>query len=321
LLLGALGLGAGLLPQGVAHWLVTPAVGSILGQNPAAMEPVKLELWHGFTPALALSLGSVLLGLGVYAAWPWVRMANGRLGILLNHGPEWWYQLALDGLNRLAQAQTRLLQNGYLRFYVMTILMTTVVLAGYTLGSRSEMAVSWNLRGVRPYEAALAALILAAAVATARMKARLAAVAALGVVGYSVALVFILFGAPDLAMTQFMIETLTVILFVLVLYRLPTFVTLSSNRERIRDMLVAGLTGTLVAAMVLVAIHIPDRKTISGFFVENSVSEAHGRNVVNVILVDFRGFDTLGEITVLATAAVGIYGLLRLALKPGDDGR
>jgi multicomponent Na+:H+ antiporter subunit A len=143
------------------------------------------------------------------------------------------------------------------------------------------------------------------------LKSRLAAIAALGVVGYGVALIFVLFGAPDLAMTQFLVETLTVILFVLVFYHLPEPRAVSEQVARWRDAALAVAVGAVMTALVLVSTpeHYPP---ISAFFVENSVPRGHGRNVVNVILVDFRGLDTLGEITVLSVAAVGVYALLKL---------
>jgi multicomponent Na+:H+ antiporter subunit A len=147
-------------------------------------------------------------------------------------------------------------------------------------------------------------------------KSRLAAIAALGVVGYSVALIFVLFGAPDLAMTQFLVETLTVILFVLVFYHLPESQIVSDWAARWRDAALALAAGALMTAFVLVG--TPENyPPISGYFVEHSVTQGHGRNIVNVILVDFRGLDTLGEITVLAVAAVGVYALLKLRRR-GD---
>jgi len=143
-------------------------------------------------------------------------------------------------------------------------------------------------------------------------------VVALGVVGYATALIFILFGAPDLAMTQFMIETLTVILLVLVFYHLPRFAHISSTPSRVRDVIVSLAGGALVTVMVLAALREQFYPPISSYFVENSLPMAHGRNVVNVILVDFRALDTLGEITVLALAGLGVYALLKL--RPGKRG-
>ncbi|MDX9831956.1 MAG: DUF4040 domain-containing protein, partial [Anaerolineae bacterium] len=143
---------------------------------------------------------------------------------------------------------------------------------------------------------------------------RLAAVAALGVIGYSTAVIYVLFGAPDLAMTQFALETLTVILFVLVLYRLPRFAVLSNRGTRIREAVVALAAGGLMTTLVLTVTSVPLRSRLAPYFAANSLELAHGRNLVNVILVDFRGMDTLGEITVLAAAAVGVYALMKLRL-------
>lgn len=318
LLMAGIGLAFGLFSSWVASWGLSPAVSAVLGQR-GPHEPLQLSLWHGLTPALALSAGSVLLGLAVYVGWNGLRRVNRRLDFLRSHGPAWWYDVALSGLNRLASAQTRLLQSGYLRYYILACLGTTVALTGYAL--IASVGLSWRFVGpeVRFYEAALAGLLLVAALTAVRSRTRLAAVAALGVVGYGMAIAFILFGAPDLAMTQFAIETLTVILFVLVLYRLPRFAVFSSRWDRIRDAAVALTTGLLVTALVLTAIHAATPPPVSRYYAEHSVSAAHGRNIVNVILVDFRGFDTLGEITVLAVAGIGVYALVKLRPSSSKD--
>jgi multicomponent Na+:H+ antiporter subunit A len=160
-------------------------------------------------------------------------------------------------------------------------------------------------------ELILSAVILAAAGMVVRVDSRLTAVAGLGVVGYGIAVFYILFGAPDLAMTQFSIETLTVILFVLVLYRLPRFAGYSTVGTKRRDALVAGFVGCLMAALALAAQTVETEWVLTDYFAENTYRLAHGHNIVNVILVDFRGFDTLFEITVLSVAAIGVYGLLK----------
>jgi Multisubunit Na+/H+ antiporter, MnhB subunit len=118
-------------------------------------------------------------------------------------------------------------------------------------------------------------------------------------------------------MTQFSIETLSVVLFVLMLYRLPALAQLSTRRARLRDWLIAAAAGALVTVVVLTVTAAPLESPLTRFVAENSYSAAKGRNVVNVILVDFRGIDTLGEITVLAVAALGVVALLRL--RPGKE--
>ena len=221
-------------------------------------------------------------------------------------------------MNWLAVGQTRLLQSGYLRFYLLIVLTTTVGLVGTTLVGRGNLVGLANWSDLRFYEAGLFLLILLATFVTVLARRRLAAIAALGVVGYGVALVFVLFGAPDLAMTQFLVETLTVILFVLVFYHLPESNVISRATSRVRDATVAAAVGVLMSALVLIAADAQYYPSISAYFSEHSLSEGHGRNIVNVILVDFRALDTLGEITVLAVAGVGVYALLKL--RPQKDG-
>jgi multicomponent Na+:H+ antiporter subunit A len=123
------------------------------------------------------------------------------------------------------------------------------------------------------------------------------------------------FGAPDLAMTQFAIDTLTVVLFVLVLYRLPKYLLYSNMRARIRDGIVSLCFGGLITLLALAIIQEPINTETSQFYVDNAYLLAKGKNIVNVILVDYRGVDTLGEITVITIAAIGVYGLLHLTIR------
>lgn len=310
-LLAGLGLVIGLLPDMIAQPLISPAVSAVRAQP----TEVKLALWHGLNPVLALSVFTVASGVGIYTLRGKLIHLARPLGFGARWGPGRWYNLALDALSALARLQTRLLQSGYLRFYLLTIIVTTAGLVGYTLVG-AGWSLPTTLPQIRLYEGIVAALILLATLAAVLSHSRLAAVAALGVVGYAVALVYILFGAPDLAMTQFAIETLTVILFVLVLYRLPRFARFSSTPARIRDVVMALAGGTLMTVLVLAVTALPLESRLTPYFAENSLPLAKGRNIVNVILVDFRALDTLGEITVLAVAAIGVYALLKL--RSGD---
>jgi multicomponent Na+:H+ antiporter subunit A len=313
--LAVLGLVAGLLPRQLEQWVLSPAVASVL------QEPVKMELalWHGWSPILALSVLTSVLGLLLFAARGALNGAAQRLGLHLWPGPENAYNRALDALNFMARAQTRVLQSGYLRYYLLVIIGATVVTVGFPLLAWNELDLVLRWSDIHFYELALAVLILLAALMATFTSSRLGAVAALGVVGYGIALIYILFGAPDLAMTQFLIETLMVILFVLVFYFLPRFAVLSTPRARLRDGLVALLAGSLMTLLVMVATTVQFHPPISDYFAAHSVPRGHGRNIVNVILVDFRALDTLGEITVLAVAAVGVYALLKLRLAKDKD--
>jgi len=315
-ILAGLGFLTGLLPNIIATPLVSPAVTAVRAEP----TEVTLALWHGLNPVSLLSVLTLASGVGVYFARGVVHRAASRLEPIVRWGPARWYDVALDGLNALARAQTRLLQSGYLRYYLLMIIGTTVGLTAYTLAARGGFPRPGGATDARFYEVGVAALIFLAAVAAVRARSRLAAVASLGVVGYGVALVYVLFGAPDLAMTQVLIESLTVILLVLVFYHLPRFASLSTQRARYRDVLVAVVAGGMMTALVLVATSIRFHPPISDYFAENSLVRAHGRNVVNVILVDFRGMDTLGEITVLALAGIGAYALLKLRLEKKESG-
>ena len=313
LTLAAFSLLVGIFPAIISAPLINPATSAAIGEP----TDVKLALWHGLNPAFLLSVATVAIGVGLFAARNPLRSGLSRLA--WPWGPSFLYDRMLDGLDALSRGQTRLLQSGYLRYYLITLVMVATGLVGFTLFTRD----GWNFPGgvtdIRFYEVALGVLILGAAFVAAIVHSRLAAVASLGVVGYGVSLIYILYGAPDLAMTQFLIESLTVILFVLAFYHLPQFTQLSSRGSRIRDILIALLAGGLMSALVLSATGVLFYPSISDFFVKNALPLGHGRNIVNVILVDFRAFDTMGEITVLGIAAIGVYVLLKLSIDSKNE--
>jgi multicomponent Na+:H+ antiporter subunit A len=303
------GIAVGLLPDRLAGPLVRPAVAATLG----APAEFTLKLWHGITIPFALSLTALAGGVVLYLGRERLLRAGTAQSRASRWGPSAQYDRALAGLNRLAR-QTRVLQSGYLRLYVLTVVSVVAVLVGALLLRLEPNFERSAGLGIRFHEAVAAVLIPAAALVAVRSVSRLRAVAALGVVGFNVAWVFHLFGAPDLAMTQLVIESLTVILFVLAFYRLPSFTTRSRHVTRARDAVVCLITGGLFTVLLLLVTRTPTPSRVSRFYAQNSLPEAHGRNLVNVILVDFRALDTLGEITVLSTAAVGVYALLKLTL-------
>jgi multicomponent Na+:H+ antiporter subunit A len=302
-----LGLVAGLFPGSAGHWLVAPAAAAVRGEAVV----VQLSLWHGINLPLLLSLVTLAAGGSLFA----LRRPLLRSFPLSENWPAWGperlYATAMEGLQTLSSRLTLTLQSGRLRYYLMTVVGAAIGLTGFALLSNRAIPEGFPRPDGGLHEWLTAVVILAGAIMATITSSRLAAVAALGTVGYGVALVYILFGAPDLAMTQFCIETLSIILFVLVLHRLPHFTLLSTPASRVRDILVALSIGGIMTLLVLLAISQPLTPHISSWFLEQSLPAGHGRNVVNVILVDFRALDTLGEITVLAVAALGVYGLLR----------
>ena len=311
IVLGAVALIAGVVPQWVLGGCTAACADAVYGSGVGAGH--QLALWHGFTPALGLSVIAVVVGALLYVLHRYVWALGHTWSHLDFAGPESIYRGLMGLLEILARQVTRLLQNGYLRFYVLFTLLTALIATGSVLvGETAPPNLARAFDEVHFYEAALIGLIIVGALMAVHSRGRLGAVASLGVVGYSITLFYVMFGAPDLAMTQFSIETLTVILLVLVLYRLPRFAVYTGTATRIRDMVVAGVAGALVTVLVLLTGQFEPLTPVSGYYSDHALDLGKGRNVVNVILVDFRAIDTLGETTVLAIAAVGVYTLLRL---------
>ena len=311
------GLGAllGMFPNLLAGPLVESVVVAVRAE-PAAL---KLSAWHGFTVVLLLSVITVAAGIGLYFARGRFLRSARFVEWLRAVGPERVYEAALAGTLAFAAWQTRLLQNGKLRRYVSIALGTVFLGTAAALlraGSPPWRGASLDLR---PHELLAGGVLVLALAVMVRADSRLVSVAALGAIGLVVSLVFLLLGGPDLAMTQFAVETLSVLLFVLVLWRLPKFRAWSTVPVRVRDGVLAVAAGGLVAFLVLSATSVPADGALSAYFAQSSVPFGKGRNVVNVILVDFRALDTLGEITVLALAALGVYALM--GLKTGPEGR
>lgn len=314
-LLTGLSLFAGLFPSAVSSLMISPAVSSVAGE---AIK-VKLALWHGVNPALLLSLGTVIAGSVLFAFRNSLRSALQK--IEWAWGPAYFYTAALHGMTALARFQTRALQSGKLSSYLAAIIITVTVGGFYALSRINNLnIIPARVSPFQFYDVVIAVLILVSAIAAVLSPSRLGSIAALGVTGTGVALIFLMYGAPDLAITQFAIEALTVILFVLAFHHLPKFSTFSGTSSRIRDAFIALFAGGLMTTLVLLAVDVHIADPISTFFVENSLSKAYGRNIVNVILVDFRGMDTMGEITVLAIAAIGVYALLKFRKGKGGEG-
>lgn len=304
---GIAGLALGLMPGRLSE-LISSGGTAVVGRTLS----VRLALWHGVNVTLLLSLLTLAGGITLYCQRHRLgRFPGNRNGVLVI-GPSAVYRWLLSSVNQVARRQTVILQNGYLRYYLLTMVGLTVCSVWLALGGELQSHLDPIVFDFRAHEVLLTGLILAAAFVAVRAKTWLLAVGALGVVGYAVAGIFVLFGAPDLAMTQFVIETLTVILFVMAFSRLPDFRRLSSVGTRGRDAVIAVVAGATITALLLFAMTVRSDHPISEYYAAHSVAEAHGRNIVNVILVDFRALDTLGEITVLSIAAIGVYSLLVL---------
>jgi multicomponent Na+:H+ antiporter subunit A len=303
-LLATAGVVTGILPM-LMNAPLSSAAHSIL----AAPTGVTLAIWHGVTPTLALS-GITLLGvLFAYLLRDTLRRALWVPAV----GAEHLYTGTIGALNAVSQVIAPALHSASLRSYVMVIVLTSIAFGGTALMTASRIATFSPTMDVALHELLIVIMIITAAIAATVARSAMAAVLSLGAVGYGVAMTFLLFSAPDLAMTQFSVETLTVLIYVLVFRHFRGLGALSPRLVRVRDAIIALGMGTIIGGLVLSVGTTDTALRLTGYFVEHAPTLGHGRNVVNVILVDFRAFDTLGEITVLATAAIGVRALLRLA--------
>ncbi len=276
---------------------------------------IPVKLWHGFNLELLLSTITVVLGVLLYFKRDFFLKYVENFTSVKFLKPSFYYEVILNGTISFAKLTISKIQNGYLRYYILVIILTTFIMVGYTIskyytGNGIEIKYDFDI-----YELILAVILISATILTVTAKSRMVSIIGIGVVGYTIALFFIIYSAPDLAMTQFSIETLTVILFVLVIYKLPKYLPFSNRTRRIRDVLIASSAGLIMTFLVLVISNSNMNSALKKYFIDESSPLGKGLNVVNVILVDFRALDTMGEITVLAIAAIGVYSLLKLRKK------
>jgi multicomponent Na+:H+ antiporter subunit A len=297
---GVLGVFPGLLFP-----LVDAAVAAVTGISKAG----KLVLWPGWVAALAWSSAS--LAIGLLLAWqptP-LRTAADALGRLTSRLPtaEGTFRKAIPALLTFADRSSGVLQNGSLPAYLSIIL--AVAIAAPTLAIVADMPdLSGPARGTL-LEWAVGLLIAGFAISLVFVRRRFAVVILLGGVGYGVAGLYAVLGGPDLSLTQLLVETLAIALFAFALRHLPaTFA--KPITARLPRLVVALSVGVFIFVGGLIANSVRSGSTVSEIYLAESLPEAAGGNVVNVILVDFRAFDTLGEITVLVAAALGVAGLI-----------
>jgi multicomponent Na+:H+ antiporter subunit A len=296
---------------GLAAGVAAPAVDRLLTPYadlyPATEAPYHLALWHGPTLALGLSVLAVAAGAGLFLL---VHRGRLRTGPWLTFDGAAGYQRVVAGVDRLAVELTGATQRGSLPFYLGVILLVVVVLPGGALLTGSPWSGSFRAWDT-PLQAVAAAVVIVAAITAARALRRLTAMILVGVAGYGTALLFILHGAPDLALTQFLVETVTIVMFVLVLRRLPEKFSERPIRSSRRGRIGLGIAvGAVTAGMAYVAAGGRQAVPISVDFPDEAVSYGGGKNVVNVTLVDIRAWDTMGEIAVLVVAATGVASLI-----------
>ena len=309
ILLSALGIIIGVYPA-----LSEPLVSSAQDASLGYIADVHVELWHGINLPLILSV--ITISLGVILVF-FNEKAASLLARIKLPSMEQIYYLLFDSTLKFAAWQTRLLQSGLLRNYLLITILATAFLVARKLlwfgGIELPSVNDSNSVSVQVWVVGI--LMFIAVFAVMVSDKRLTALIFLGIVGYGVAFLFAHFSAPDLAITQILVETLTVALFAWVVLRLPELNNKCSIRRRCFDAAVSFCCGLLITVLVLKSMAIDLAPSISTTLAEWSLKEAQGANVVNVILVDFRALDTWGEITVLAIAAIGVWSLLYRGIR------
>ena len=301
LILAVAGFVVGVVPA-IVDLPLGGAVASIVG----GIQPMNLAIWHGFSRTLLLSALTLVVSVSLFIARDPLRRVLRPRALRTERA----YTGTLAGLDAISRALAPALQGASLRSYALVVVVAGVAFVGAGLGISRILPTLARWTPFALHEGVVAGLIVAAALSAAVARSKMAAALSLGAVGYGVALIYALFGAPDLAMTQFAVETLTVVIFVFVFARLRGFGDLSSRSVKARDAIVAITAGSVIAVLTLFIGASGTSSRLASYFVETAPAQAHGRNVVNVILVDFRGLDTLGEITVLVTVAIGVRALL-----------
>ena len=306
------------IPNLIGDTFVKPAVYAIqpfLYNAPGDID-IDVAAWHGgLPPELLMTIGIVVVGTLLFVALPkWQGLYNVFPQALTLNNAYDKMMLGLDtGLNRMS----RLYMTGSMRHYLLYMFSAIAVIVIGTLFVKD--AFTFSFEGTAPihlYGVILIFVMISGTCITLFAKSRLTAIIGLGTVGYTVALFFVIFNAPDLALTQLVIETISVALFLLAFYHLPK---LGKSEERMRFQVNRAIISVAVGVMVtLVALSAQSQKlvpTISKYYEETVYSLAGGGNIVNVILVDYRGFDTLFEIAVLSIAGIGILAMIKLRMN------
>lgn len=301
----------GALFSGIAHRFVTSPMASAVDGE---LQTVTIGLIPSLGAALALSVVTVILGVILYMGLERLRAAVDRVVTGLGLSPDRGFDHFISGLVRVSTSVTRYVQNGRLETYITASFVFVAIALLVTPFVYGELPTVLNLpTEFDLHEMAILVIAVIGVIAVLTANDRLTAIVCLGIQGFAVAVIFLLYGAPDLSFTQFMVETLSVVILALVMTRLK--LSPSDHRPalaRLMDGSLAIACGLGFGLMLVAATSGPFDGSLSAFFAEYSKIIAHGANVVNVIIVDFRGVDTLGEIGVVMITGLSILALIRI---------
>ena len=314
--LALLGLLAALLSPSV-HTLISSPMASAVAGVPVA---VDISAVPHFGMPLLLSTVTIGLGLAAYQTQDHLRILVGKGLATIGWGPDRGFDQFMRGLLRVSHAVTGVIQNGRLDIYLTVTFVVLALALLVPIVAFSELPTVPGFPVLPFYEWVVIAIAVIGLAAVVQAKDRLTAIVSLGIQGFAVALLYMLLGAPDLAFTQFMVETLSVVILALVMTRLR--LSPSDHRpagQKLLDLSISLACGLGFGLLLLKVVQLPFDSSLPAFFNAHAKVIAHGRNIVNVIIVDFRGLDTLGEIAVVMVAGLAILALIRIR-APGTAG-
>ncbi len=321
-LLASLTLLVAFFPNVLAKYLLEPAVATVVG-HPVG---IHIAFWHGFNLPLAMTL--VVIGCGLLLFWrlEGLRRVIFSLPKLLSANDFYDWLIPHNGLTHGAGLLTDFYMTKRLQDYVaLSTGFFVLITAGVMLGKNALVLDLSDMAPVSVFEVVWALAIVAAAIAVVKSQRRIPAIFSLGIIGYSVSFFFVIFRAPDLALTQLLVETISLVLFFLAFRYLPKLFADKPQTRRRKgvNLAIAVLTGVVVTLITLIGVSNRLSPSIADYYVANAKTLGGGNNIVNVILVDFRGLDTMGEISVIALASIGVFILISLAVtKPrSGDGK
>ncbi|MEO4053715.1 Na+/H+ antiporter subunit A [Solibacillus sp. CAU 1738] len=318
-ILVALVVGIFFFPNILRQYILQPAMLSVYPNFPYPVQLTKeISFWHGFKPELFMTISVVIVGMILYRTLKKWRSVYQILPQKYSFNA--LYERLISFSESKSHSLTRSYMNGQLMYYFVYIYVFFVaVVAGYFLLSD---AFSWNPAKDSPveyYELILVLVMVFAVVSLLFAKGRITAVLLNGVLGYSVAFFFVVFRAPDLALTQLVVESVTTALFLLCFKYLPDLSKENvSKAMKFSKATISILVGATVTLIGLAVLNYDKFESISSYF-EDSYNLAGGKNIVNTILGDFRAFDTMLEVVVLFIAGLGVYTLIKLKAKKGDS--
>jgi len=306
----------GIFPAWTVGPLLATGGAAILGEMPE----YRLAVWHGFTPALLMSFVALAGGVGLYLLLYVKKQTLIQAPFMSRFDSKRMFDIANVAVTRTAGRAVRTLFSRRLQSQMVLIVSSAIVAAALPLSAGGWLGIGM-LGEIDPLFAALWIVGSACAIGAAWQAKyhRLAALIMVGGVGLVVCVTFAWLSAPDLALTQIAVEVVTMVLFLLGLRWLPRRLEIDdperrsarARARRARDAVLAAIAGIGMGTLAFAVVTLPPAGLVAPFFFENALHAAGGRNVVNLILVDFRSFDTLGEITVVASVAVTVYALLR----------